>query len=94
MKASDHIDPFSATAKQRQEDMAERGLNRRVHDFIETWGPRPPGDRSQFCADLLTIVQIIHADAVAKWGDYITAATMKMTSAPFIIVDKDKASKP
>lgn len=90
---SDRPDPFSASNKARAKEIEERILNHRIEAFVRDWKPTDPRDVSQFTADLVTIVQTIHYDAVRQWAEYIEVAAAKVAGAPFIIVDKDKASK-
>jgi hypothetical protein len=83
-------DSITATqaATQREADIDERSLHRKVQWFTEKWTTAldlNKRDAAEFSADFVAVIQAVHRDANRETHNLLTKALMAMPPAPIFI---------
>ena len=78
----------SINSEERKRDLDERSLHKRVQWFVEKWTTQMDlnkRDASEFNADLIMVVQSVHADASREYHNLLKATFAVMPPAQFIV---------
>lgn len=86
------ITATEALQRQREQDLDERSLHRKVQWFTEKWTialDLNKRDAAEFSADFVTVVQAVHRDANRETNALLTRALSAMPPQPIIINKAD-----
>jgi len=65
-------------SKERERDMDERALHRRMEWFFKRYAPVDKREAAEFHADLVMVIQAVHRDASRETHALLTKALMAM----------------
>lgn len=77
----------SLRGRDREREMDERALHRRMQWFFEKYAPADKREAAEFQADLTMVVQAVHRDASRETHALLTKALSAMPPAQFIVKD-------